>query len=76
LHFNHAELQFFYREEKGDWQKAGPVLDGSILSDDYIMEQCGRYRPAFTGAMVGICCQDLTGSRKPADFDWFEYKAV
>lgn len=76
LHFNRAELQFFYREEAGDWQKAGPVLDGSILSDDYIMEQCGRYRPAFTGAMVGICCQDLTGARKPADFDWFEYKAV
>lgn len=76
LHFNHAKLQFFYREGTGDWQKAGPVLDGSILSDDYVMEQCGRYRPAFTGAMIGICCQDLTGSRKPADFDWFEYKPV
>ena len=28
----------------------------------------------FTGAMAGICCQDLTGFGKAADFDWFEMK--
>ncbi|WP_342759955.1 hypothetical protein [Kineothrix sedimenti] len=24
--------------------------------------------------MCGICCQDLTGLGKYADFDWFEVK--
>jgi len=23
--------------------------------------------------MVGLCCQDLTGRSKAADFDFFEY---
>jgi xylan 1,4-beta-xylosidase len=23
---------------------------------------------------VGVCCQDLAGSGRPADFDWFEYR--
>ncbi|MFP4188954.1 MAG: hypothetical protein ACLFR5_06065 [Halobacteriales archaeon] len=27
----------------------------------------------FTGAFVGLCCQDLAGTRKAADFDYFEY---
>jgi xylan 1,4-beta-xylosidase len=27
----------------------------------------------FTGAFLGICCQDLSGRRRHADFDWFEY---
>ena len=51
----------------------GPVLDGSILSDDYVQNGSNRYRPAFTGAFVGICCQDLTGNNAAADFNWVEY---
>lgn len=70
---NGAELQFFYALEEDNWQKIGPVLDSSILSDDYVTNK-DRYRPAFTGAFVGMCCQDLTGGGKHADFDWFEYK--
>jgi len=27
----------------------------------------------YTGAFVGLCCQDLTGQRTPADFDYFDY---
>jgi hypothetical protein len=29
--------------------------------------------PNFTGAFVGMACQDISGSGCPADFDWFEY---
>jgi xylan 1,4-beta-xylosidase len=30
--------------------------------------------PNFTGAFVGMCCQDTAGTRRPADFDYFEYR--
>ncbi len=71
--FDHEKLQFYYALEPDEWQKLGPVLDGSILSDDYVRDDEVRYRPAFTGAFVGLCCQDLTGNKGHADFDWFEY---
>jgi len=47
-----------------DWQ-ALPVLDGSFLSDEACNEGW------FSGTMVGLCCQDLTGDRGMAEFDWF-----
>ena len=39
----------------------------------------GRYagekgKVAFTGAMAGLCVQDLGGTRAVADFDYFEYR--
>lgn len=75
--FNGNELQFYYAFYEGEWQAIGDKLDGSILSDDYIQfDLSGRYCPAFTGAFVGVCCQDLTGHKKYADFDWFEYKEL
>ena len=46
----------------------GP-LDASILSD----EAAAPGTPNFTGAFVGVCCQDLAGTGRPADFDWFDY---
>ena len=72
--FNNYDLQFYVAVEEGTWQKIGPVLDGSILSDDYVEDIQVRYRPCFTGAFVGMCCQDLSGRNLYADFDWFEYK--
>jgi len=74
--FNGADLQFYYGTKEGEWTRIGPVLDGSILSDDYVQDSEVRYRPAFTGAFVGMVCQDLTGGKKHADFDWFEYKEI
>ena len=71
---NFADLQFYYSDTGKNWQKVGPVLDASILSDDYVRDGSDKYRPAFTGAFAGICCQDLTGQRKYADFGFFEYK--
>jgi xylan 1,4-beta-xylosidase len=28
----------------------------------------------FTGAFVGMACQDMSGVGRHADFDWFEYR--
>lgn len=73
--FNGAELRFYYAFEEGQWQPIGPVLDGSILSDDFV-EHSGTqdFYPCFTGAFYGLCCQDLSGSRLHADFAYFAYK--
>lgn len=74
--FDGADLQFYYGLKNNDWKKLGPVLDGSILSDDYVQDAEVRYRPAFTGSFVGMACQDLTGRRLHADFDWFDYEEI
>lgn len=66
--FDGPELRFFASPDGTDWQAVGPVLDASKLSDDY------GNRLRFTGAFVGICAQDLGGTRAPADFDWFEVR--
>ena len=70
---NGADLQFYFAIKENEWIKAGAVLNAGILSDDYVREGGTRYRPAFTGAFVGLCCQDLTGNKMPAYFDWFNY---
>ncbi len=72
--FNGAALQFYFAVQEGEWQSAGPVLDGSILSDDYVGNKAGRFHACFTGAFYGLCCQDLSGRRIEADFAYFEYR--
>ena len=74
VHFIRESVQFFYAVQENLWHKIGPELDGSKLSDDYIQNYGDRYMPAFTGTFVGICCQDLSGSKGFADFDWFTYR--
>ncbi|MBN2684010.1 MAG: glycoside hydrolase family 43 protein [Pontiellaceae bacterium] len=64
---NYHELAFFYSLDGETWNPVGDTLDSSILSDDYGTGM------GFTGAFVGLACQDLSGRRKPADFDFFEY---
>ena len=70
------QLQFFYSVDEESFKALGEVLDMSILSDDYVRDGSERYRPAFTGCFVGMCCQDLTYNKQIADFDWFEYKEI
>ncbi len=65
---DYDRLQFFYGSDGRDWQPIGPVLDASILADECCME--GQH----TGAFVGLGCQDLSGRRRAADFDFFEYR--
>lgn len=69
-------LQFYYSLDADNWTMVGPVLDASILSDDYIATGGSHYRAAFTGSFAGMCCQDLSGQKKHADFDWFNYVEV
>ncbi len=67
---HHFYFTFSYRLERGEWQELAAELDGSFLSDEACDEGW------FTGSMAGICCQDLTGMGKYADFDWFEVKEL
>lgn len=66
LRFAGAELQFDYSVNGDGWQPIGPALDARILSDDH-------HHLGFTGAFVGLCCQDLDGYRLHADFSCFHY---
>ena len=50
-----------------EWHTLAEGLDASFLSDEACNEGW------FTGTMVGLCCQDLTGGRLAADFDYMEY---
>jgi len=64
------ELLFSWARGDGDWQTIPVILDASLLSDE-----AGRGESAnFTGAFVGMCCQDLTGRRLSADFRYFAYR--
>ncbi|MBB6693545.1 glycoside hydrolase family 43 protein [Cohnella xylanilytica] len=63
-------LTFFASPDGVDWSQVGPVLDGSKCSDEY--STSGH----FTGAFVGVCCQDSYRKRKCADFDYFEYREL
>ncbi|QNF29665.1 glycoside hydrolase family 43 protein [Metabacillus elymi] len=63
-------LQFYYTYSQNDdkWNKIGSVIDICHLSDEY-----GDYI-RFTGTFIGLCVQDLSGSKKHADFEYFIYK--
>lgn len=58
--------QFYYGYSEEGMQKIGPYVNAEFLSDEACREGW------FTGAMIGICCQDLTGFGKYADFDYFK----
>jgi xylan 1,4-beta-xylosidase len=68
---HYDKLRFFHSANGKDWSRLGPVYDYSTLSDEF-----GAFGgdAHFTGSFVGLCCQDLSGSRKAADFDYFEYR--
>ncbi len=65
-------LRFAYKVEgvDSDWRWLPEIFDASILSD----ECSAPGQPNFTGAFVGVACEDMAGTRRPADFDWFEYE--
>ena len=68
---NYEELRFAWRGE-GDreWRPVPQVLDASILSDEATLNGL----PNFTGAFVGLACQDMAGTAMPADFAFFRYE--
>lgn len=61
-------VQFYYGYDENEMQRIGPLVNAGFLSDEACDEGW------FTGAMIGICCQDLSGFGKYADFDYFEVK--
>ena len=66
---DYDRLHFAFRVSEAEWTWIPQQFDASILSD----EATAPGLPNFTGAFVGMACQDVSGSRCPADFDWFEY---
>nr|WP_281914439.1 hypothetical protein [Massilia varians] len=53
-----------------EWQWLAHGFDASILSD----EASAPGQPNFTGAFVGMACQDMAGTGLHADVDWFDYR--
>ena len=62
-------LHFGFRVSGAEWTWIPQLFDASILSD----EATAPGLPNFTGAFVGMACQDMSGAGHHADFDWFEY---
>jgi xylan 1,4-beta-xylosidase len=65
-------LRFAYRviEVDAEWQWLPQQFDASILSD----EATAPGLPNFTGNFIGMACQDMAGTARSADFDFFEYR--
>lgn len=69
VEIDYERLHFGYRVGRAEWTWIPQQFDASILSD----EATAPGLPNFTGAFVGMACQDTSGARCAADFDWFEY---
>jgi len=65
------ELRFAWRGEgSDDWHVLPDIFDLSLLSDEASLPGL----PNFTGAFVGMACQDMRGTAIPADFAFFRYE--
>ena len=67
---DYERLRFAWRVPGGEWRWLPEQFDASILSD----EATAPGAPNFTGAFVGMACQDMAGTGLHADFDWFDYR--
>ncbi|QMV43989.1 glycoside hydrolase family 43 protein [Cohnella cholangitidis] len=59
--------QFYYSLDDREWHQIGSKLDILHLSDE------SKIALRFTGNFIGLCAQDLSGTRKHVDFDYFRY---
>ncbi len=67
---DHQVLVFSFSLDGSNWNKLPVVLDQSLISDE-----AGKGEGAsFTGAFIGLACQDISGQDCPADFEYFEYR--
>ncbi|MBK1875576.1 glycoside hydrolase family 43 protein [Pelagicoccus mobilis] len=66
---NYDDLRLAYSLDGETWRPVGRVFDSSFLSD----EAAGAHEN-FTGAFIGLCCQDMTGSFAAADFSYLDYQ--
>ena len=60
--------KYYYSFDEHVWHEIPILFNAYKLSDDFISG--GGF---FTGAFVGMHCQDTSGNRLPADFDYFIY---
>lgn len=63
-------IRFFVRTEGTDWRGVGADHDATILGDEF-----GDYGH-FTGAFVGMSCQDVSGQGRAARFRRFAYHRI
>lgn len=71
---NSLFYRFAYSFNGDDWFFIDTIFDTYKLSDDYIAKPfLGPTGSAFTGAFVGMHCNDLSGNKKKADFFYFKY---
>jgi len=68
---DYERLRFAFRlAADADWTWIDGHLDASVLSDEATVPGA----PNFTGAFVGMACQDTSGEGLPADFARFDYR--
>lgn len=65
------KLRFSYRVDGEEWKTIDNEFDQSTISDE-ACQDIGVFG-CFTGAFLGMCCQDMFGSGTYADFDYFKY---
>ncbi len=68
--FDEERLRFAYAVAPGLWLWLPNVFDASILSDEAMAPGTAN----FTGNFIGVSCQDLAGTGRHADFDYFIYE--
>ena len=75
VEFHHAHYQFHFSQGEG-WQAFGQLLHTAMLSDEFATRfEDGFARSfGFTGNFIGLACQDLSGTRMHADFDYLSYE--
>ncbi|WP_079527752.1 glycoside hydrolase family 43 protein [Halobacillus hunanensis] len=64
-----STYKYSYSFDGESWHETPVTFESYKLSDDYI--EGGGF---FTGAFVGMQCQDTSGQNQYADFDYFSYK--
>lgn len=70
VNVDYNDYWYSYSLDGENFTKVGPTYESYKLSDDYILG--GGF---FTGAFVGMACQDTSGEKLHADFDYFRYEA-
>ena len=64
------DLVFRWSPDGERWTSLPITLDQSLISDEAGLGEGA----SFTGAFLGMACQDLSGRNHPADFDCFAYR--
>ncbi|ROU04354.1 glycoside hydrolase family 43 protein [Histidinibacterium lentulum] len=70
VEIDRAVQRFSWAQGDGDWQRIGPDLDASVISDEGGRGEHG----SFTGAFVGMLAYDTSGRAREARFTRFAYR--